>query len=449
MNKTNPGDYYYQIPAFIAASSIPAAAKLLYAYLLFASQKGTKGVWTGQEKMGKFIGLAERQTRGLISVLEACGLVITTHRGKRITNIYKVVPPDECDRQKIAYHRKWSDRQKNADGDGQKNADPIIIDKTEKKIEEKEKGKGKISPTSKSQEETREEKKNDLPHEQEPSGYVSGFSSPSSAATAAAHPPLSVVPPSREDYIREMGEIWSAICGPDGIHILNADLESNSKRVTTWADQLKYWDKRLSDYAPNNLADIAQTEAWKLIARYLKHYRTANGAYPKMQTFLNGWYANSWKDEEVRIRAFCKTHNADPVFDNYIEAKAIESRDIPAKWLMSSGDYQKWFNHSPADDDDDTGDSWENRPSAGAKSYEELERKREEAMAKEAKDRKTKIALDLIARARVLIKSHQDDEPFIRRIVEAMTNYREGILSLDGFRSEVEILESGNCPVSQ
>lgn len=105
----------------------------------------------------------------------------------------------------------------------------------------------------------------------------------------------------------------------DGRHILNADLESNT-RVRNWAGQYRYWGKRLES------CDDYQCEAWRLIAKYLEVYHLANRSYPNTRRLLLGWWAADWKDEKARIEAFCKAHNATPALPAYIEARATEGR---------------------------------------------------------------------------------------------------------------------------
>ncbi|MCF7855799.1 MAG: hypothetical protein K9N51_13440 [Candidatus Pacebacteria bacterium] len=139
---------------------------------------------------------------------------------------------------------------------------------------------------------------------------------------------------SRDDYIKTMTDVWNQLVGPDGIHILNADLSSNRLRKN-WNGQLRYWMKRLVETEKNPV--------WKQLAYYLKHFKDGHSIYPDMRSFLKGWRADSWDCELSRIKAYVKGKNADPAILNYLRFRAQQGGTPLAKWVFSSGDYIRWF----------------------------------------------------------------------------------------------------------
>lgn len=236
----------------------------------------------------------------------------------------------------------------------------------------------------------------------------------------------------RDEYVAQMSKRWSQLCGPDGRHILEADLESNTRR-TNWGRQAQYWNTRLADIAPS-----AQ-EAWTLIARYLKRYYENNKHYPDMRQFLKGWRSSDWESEKQRIGAFCKSHMASIMMPNYLDCRADEGRAIPVKWFLSAADYQRWFMRDV--DDGSPADAWDNRPSAGPQTEEEWERRYEAGIKREEEELRKKESLALIARARVIIRNNADDESMTKRVVDLLKGYCAGNVRHEQLRTGIETLE--------
>jgi hypothetical protein len=222
----------------------------------------------------------------------------------------------------------------------------------------------------------------------------------------------------RDGYISKMRKDWTDLCGVDAEHILQADLESNAKRLE-WQSQADYWMRRMEGL------DDSQTEAWRLIARYLRLYHQSNRSYPDMRHFLKGWWASGWQEEKTKIVDFCKAHDgATPSLNEYVEARATSGKAPTALWLMSCTDYMTWFSSMTSTDHDDGPEGMD----------DPAESRREEETRK-------RISLDLIARARVLIRAHSDDEVMKASIVELLHDYRDGNASLDELRRGIEEFE--------
>lgn len=245
---------------------------------------------------------------------------------------------------------------------------------------------------------------------------------------------------SREEYSREMGEAWRKLCGVDGNHVLMADLASNARRGANWAAQKEYWIKRLSDQ------DESQIEAWRLIAKYLRVYCQTNKAYPDTRRFLDGWRADSWQQEKTRIQAFCKSHNADPAIPAYVESRGEDGREIQAKWLLSSKDYQNWFMRLNREDAAHEGDLWEDQPSAGLASLEDWEDRHAKGLRVELEkreaDAREKESLELIARSRPLIRAFQNDDAAKKKIIDLLKRYGDGNATIIDLRLGVETMEA-------
>jgi hypothetical protein len=239
-----------------------------------------------------------------------------------------------------------------------------------------------------------------------------------------------------DTYKEVMLKRFKDLCGIDGVHILHADLASNTRRLN-WSKQVDYWEKRLSGI------DALQTEAWRLIAVYLRVFRFTNGYYPDMRSFLQGWRAIDWKVERERIVSHCKTHNADIAMKNYVEMRAEEGTVVKVKWLLSVNDYSRWLRNSEKDIDGrgDASDDFENRASGGPKSLQEWEERHAEGLRiEEARERRKRMALDLIQRARKL-GMENDDEAFKQKIANMLNVFKE-YGDLDRLKQSVEALES-------
>ena len=74
--------------------------------------------------------------------------------------------------------------------------------------------------------------------------------------------------------------------------------------------------------------------------------------------------------------------------------------------------------------------------------YEVFENKEKIKQKKEEQIR-TKASLDLISRARVLIRSYASDEIIKKKIADVLTGYRDGSIMLEKMREEIEFLERG------
>jgi len=76
---------------------------------------------------------------------------------------------------------------------------------------------------------------------------------------------------------------------------------------------------------------------------------------------------------------------------------------------------------------------------------------REVAKQKREEEIRNKAGLDLIARARTLIRIHQNDALIKKKIIDVLKSYRDGNIMLDKMREEVEALERKDreSPVDQ
>ena len=265
-------------------------------------------------------------------------------------------------------------------------------------------------------------------------GEVSSSVTPSSSAKGNKPEVMS-----RDKYIAVMSKRFNDLCEIDGVHILNADLASNTRRLN-WSKQYNYWERRFSDI------DIHQTEAWRLIAAYLRVFYSSNSHYPDTRLFFRGWRAIGWQEEKNKILSFCNTHNADPVLRNYVEMRAEEGKIVIAKWLLSSADYSRWFMSCEKDIDagGSASDAFENRPSGGFKSLQDWEKRHAEGMKKEEEGQRMNPAVDLIERARTLIHSNSKNEQIISEIGQALQLYKDR-RDLYGFKQSIEALESSQA----
>lgn len=146
----------------------------------------------------------------------------------------------------------------------------------------------------------------------------------------------------KAEYIECMKKTWAELGIRNWKYILEADLDSNALRIN-WDGQLRYWDTRLADVATNATDSEIQTSAWQLIALYIKIYHKTNGVFPVTHKLFKHWKASEWSAQLTKIQAFCKAHDADTVVEYYVFCRASEGRPISARWLLSSEDYQKWF----------------------------------------------------------------------------------------------------------
>jgi len=241
---------------------------------------------------------------------------------------------------------------------------------------------------------------------------------------------------SRDKYIAVMSKRYNDLCGIDGVHILNADLASNTRRLN-WSKQVDYWEKRLSGI------DALQTEAWRLIAVYLRVFRFTNGYYPDMRSFLQGWRAIDWKVERERIVSHCKTHNADIAIKNYVEIRAEEGTVVKVKWLLSSNDYSRWLRNSEKDIDgrDDASDDFENRASGRSKSFSKEDEWVERLKRADQAERREKIENDLLERASILCRSNRNNAQLINKVEQATQAYGDDN-DLTKFVRSIEALEA-------
>ena len=222
----------------------------------------------------------------------------------------------------------------------------------------------------------------------------------------------------REEYISDMKDVWTTIDPVNGLHILHADLENNKRRVD-WANQQKYWIKRLNGIDTND----SVKEAWKLVGKYLAGYYRLNKSYPNMRTLLTGWRANNWQDELKRIETFCAVNGATLALSAYIQARIDEKKEIPLKWLLSSGDYKIWF--QSMQDGESVNDS------------EAIE-----AIPVMSESDQKRMALALIQTAKELIEKNQNQIEFKNRIVSCVKNYQSGILKFSDFTKGINYLKA-------
>jgi hypothetical protein len=243
---------------------------------------------------------------------------------------------------------------------------------------------------------------------------------------------------SRDQYVAVMSKRFSDLCGIDGVHILNADLAANARRIN-WSKQIDYWDKRLAGI------DEHQAEAWRLIATYFRVFYSSNKHYPDTRFFFRGWRAIGWKEEKDKILAYCNTHNGVPVITNYVEARAEVDPVVKAKWLLSSADYSRWFvkDNMGNDGGDYSADSFENRPSGGPQTMSQWDEMSGKKIEEESEnERIKKIELDLIGRARAMISLHNDNIVFKGEITQVLIDYKDANITLNAFRRAIEALES-------
>jgi hypothetical protein len=266
-------------------------------------------------------------------------------------------------------------------------------------------------------------------------GEVSSLVTPSASSAKGNKPEVS----SREKYIQLMKKRFDDLCGLDGVHILQADLASNTRR-SNWNDQFDYWEKRLSDI------DEHQAEAWRLIAAYLRVFYSSNGYYPDMRNFLRGWRAIGWKEEKTRIFSYCKTHDGVLNLRNYVEKRAEEGQVVIAKWLLSSSDYSRWFMRLEKENDGGgySSDDFDNRPSARPQTMSEWEECHAKGMRKTEQEQRKRVVSDLTERASTLLRLNPKSMEIVPKIRETLQLYKDRG-DLDKFKQSVEALESSQA----
>ena len=266
-------------------------------------------------------------------------------------------------------------------------------------------------------------------------GEVSSTVTPSSVSQNGIKPEVL----SRDKYIQLMEKRLNDLCGIDGVHILQADLDSNTRR-TKWNDQFDYWEKRLSNL------DDDQIEAWRLIGRYFRFFKGTHGHYPNTRTFLKNWRAVDWKEERSKIVIFCKKHSAEIAMQQYVEMRAENEAEVKATWLFLVADYGRWFLHLEKDTDGGgySFDAFENRPSGRPQTMSEWEECHAKGMRKTEQEERKIMALDLIERARTLFRLNPNSMEMVPKIRETLQLYKDRG-DLDKFKQSVEALESSQA----
>lgn len=293
------------------------AAKLLYSALWFESFQGKRFIRHDQESIGKMLGVSERQARRLLDEIEEFGLIKSQRRGKRISNEYEIKAYQgnssaSGDGTLLSAHRDIGDGTLLSSDDGTLLSAPVQEEQIQEQLlksKDEDKGKNLTASPLKNLGER-----------------------PTAKTTAKSETSEEIV--SKESYIEEMSKEFARVSPMFWQDILSVDLEANSKRKN-WYGQLEYWVNRIDE--------TKDCSIWNLVGLYLHEYHSKHRSYPNWRDFLKDWMSDSWTEELKKIGSFCDSKDATVEVVKFLKAKAESGYPIPARKLMSAGEYIRWY----------------------------------------------------------------------------------------------------------